>query len=138
METREAYPPPPAAVSRLKGGVTGLRAILRNIAFIFASFLATWVVSLLYWLVVPRIIGPTGWGEYNLGLAIAGIAFTGSESEHSQSRVRHCAHFAHDDGRILGSKGTQGDDAFRRSFGRDRHARRAVVFPNVCDHQEFR
>lgn len=50
--------------------------MIRNIAFIFGSNLASWGVGVLFWLVVPRVIGPTAWGEYSLGLALSGLGIT--------------------------------------------------------------
>jgi O-antigen/teichoic acid export membrane protein len=50
--------------------------MIRNIAFLFGSNAASWIVSLGFWLVVPRLIGPAGWGEYNLGFAIGALAFS--------------------------------------------------------------
>jgi O-antigen/teichoic acid export membrane protein len=57
-------------------GPNGAQKMIRNIAFIFGSNMASWGVSILFWLVVPRVIGPTAWGEYNLGVAISGLAIT--------------------------------------------------------------
>jgi O-antigen/teichoic acid export membrane protein len=64
-----------AASSRMGGRLTGPRVMIRNVAFLLGGNVATWSVSLVFWLVVPRIIGPTAWGENNLGLALGGLAF---------------------------------------------------------------
>jgi O-antigen/teichoic acid export membrane protein len=60
----------------LEDSVGGKGVIIRNVAYLLGGNVATWVVSVAFWLVVPRIIGPTALGEFNLGLAVAGLAFT--------------------------------------------------------------
>ncbi|HKW60269.1 MAG TPA: flippase [Candidatus Dormibacteraeota bacterium] len=49
--------------------------MIRNIAALFGGNMASWVASLVFWIVVPRLIGPNGWGEFNLGIAVSGVVF---------------------------------------------------------------
>jgi O-antigen/teichoic acid export membrane protein len=49
--------------------------VIRNVVALLGTNVASWVVSLAFWLVVPRLIGPTGWGEWNLGNALSGVVF---------------------------------------------------------------
>jgi O-antigen/teichoic acid export membrane protein len=49
--------------------------MFRNVVFLLGGYVVSWAISLLYWLVIPRSVGPVGWGELNLGWAIAGVAF---------------------------------------------------------------
>jgi O-antigen/teichoic acid export membrane protein/serine acetyltransferase len=48
--------------------------VAKNAAFLFASQLVTWSLSALMWVIVPRAIGPSEWGEYTLACAIIGVA----------------------------------------------------------------
>lgn len=75
LDGKEAHGGSLAAASRLEGGVSGPRGMIRNVGFLLGGYLASWAVSLVFWLVVPRIIGPTAWGEFNLGGALASVAF---------------------------------------------------------------
>jgi O-antigen/teichoic acid export membrane protein len=54
--------------------MTTAQVIVRNAAYLLSGNLATWGFSLLVWLVVPRVIGPAAWGEFNLGLAVSSLA----------------------------------------------------------------
>jgi O-antigen/teichoic acid export membrane protein len=58
------------------GSVNRSRVMIRNAAFLLGSNLAGWAAGLLFVLVVARVIGPTHWGEFNLGFAIGGLACT--------------------------------------------------------------
>ncbi|HEV2236547.1 MAG TPA: oligosaccharide flippase family protein, partial [Ktedonobacterales bacterium] len=48
--------------------------VARNAAFLFGSQLVTWSLSALMWVIVPRAVGPSEWGEYTLACAIIGVA----------------------------------------------------------------
>jgi serine O-acetyltransferase len=48
--------------------------VAKNAAFLFASQLITWSLSALMWVIVPRAVGPSEWGEYTLACAIIGVA----------------------------------------------------------------
>jgi O-antigen/teichoic acid export membrane protein/serine acetyltransferase len=48
--------------------------VAKNAAFLFASQLITWSLSALMWVIVPRSVGPSEWGEYTLACAIIGVA----------------------------------------------------------------
>lgn len=50
--------------------------MLRNAVFLLGGNVAGWAIGLVFLLVVPRIIGPTAWGEFSLGMAVAGLAFS--------------------------------------------------------------
>jgi O-antigen/teichoic acid export membrane protein len=49
--------------------------MIRNVIYLLGGNVVSWVIGLLFWLVIPRAIGPVAWGELNLGWAIAGVAF---------------------------------------------------------------
>jgi O-antigen/teichoic acid export membrane protein/serine acetyltransferase len=48
--------------------------VAKNAVFLFASQLITWSLSALMWVIVPRAVGPSEWGEYTLACAIIGVA----------------------------------------------------------------
>lgn len=50
--------------------------MLRNAVFLLGGNVAGWAIGLVFLLVVPRFIGPTAWGEFSLGMAIAGLGFS--------------------------------------------------------------
>lgn len=53
--------------------VTGTRRIGRNVSVLAASQAATWTLSLLWTLIVPRLIGPSGMGLLVMAMAVSGI-----------------------------------------------------------------
>lgn len=56
-------------------GSPGKKSMIRNTVYLLGGNVLSWIVGLLFWLVVPRAIGPVAWGELNLGFAIGGVAF---------------------------------------------------------------
>jgi O-antigen/teichoic acid export membrane protein/serine acetyltransferase len=54
--------------------MTNGQLVAKNAAFLFASQLITWSLSALMWVIVPRAVGPSEWGEYTLACAIIGVA----------------------------------------------------------------
>ena len=50
--------------------------MMRNLAFLLGGNLASWSVSLLFWLTLPRLLGPATFGEFTLGLAVSGLALS--------------------------------------------------------------
>jgi len=49
--------------------------MIRNTVYLLGGNVLSWIVGLLFWLFIPRHIGPVAWGELNLGFAIGGVAF---------------------------------------------------------------
>ena len=56
--------------------MSGGLVMIRNAAYVLGGNVAGWSVGLVFLLVIPRLIGPTAWGEFSLGMAIAGLAFS--------------------------------------------------------------
>lgn len=65
--------------------------MVRNAAFLLGGNVTGWVVSLAFLMVIPRVIGPTAWGEFNLGMAIAGLAVSVGGFGISQFLVKQIA-----------------------------------------------
>jgi O-antigen/teichoic acid export membrane protein len=70
----QAWGDPPDFALR-PAGPRGLDSMIRNVAALLGGNMASWVASLAFWIVVPRLIGPNGWGEFNLGTALSGVVF---------------------------------------------------------------
>jgi O-antigen/teichoic acid export membrane protein len=56
-------------------GRAGPWRLLRNIGFLVSSQVATWGLSLLWNIFVPRVLGPTKMGEWVVGVAVSQMIF---------------------------------------------------------------
>lgn len=52
-----------------------MRVMLRNAAFLMGGNIGGLALSLVLWLILPRVLGPGTFGEFTLAFAISGLAF---------------------------------------------------------------